>query len=185
MFHLIRASLVSAVLVYFIGLVSGATAADPHPPAAAHPSVSSRSAVSAQPPTSAQPAPRTQAPTSLPSPVPQRSKAVSRPGATLPFTATAYCQHGVTRSGVGARSGILAADPSELPVGSVVHVESSVPKYDGIYTVLDTGSKVRGRKVDLFMRNCAEAQHFGRQHARVTVLRKGWSPKATAPKIAQ
>ena len=45
-----------------------------------------------------------------------------RPGATLPFTATAYCQSGVTRSGVDTHSGIVAADPAELPVGSVVQV---------------------------------------------------------------
>lgn len=111
-----------------------------------------------------------------------RHKPVSRPGATLSFTATAYCQPGVTRSGVDTHAGIAAADPAELPVGSVVHIETDVQKYDGVYTVLDTGAKVQGHKVDLFMHNCKEAQHFGRQSARVTVLRRGWSPKASAPK---
>jgi 3D (Asp-Asp-Asp) domain-containing protein len=98
------------------------------------------------------------------------------------YTATAYCQHGVTQSGVGTRAGIAAGDPVQLPVGSVVHVETAVRKYNGIYTVLDTGSKVLGHKVDLFMHDCTEAQQFGKQRARVTVLRKGWNPKASVPK---
>ena len=105
----------------------------------------------------------------------------SRPGATLPFTATAYCQSGVTRSGVDTHTGIVAADPGHLPVGSVVRVETRMLKYNGIYTVLDTGTKVHGRQLDVFMRDCHEARHFGKQDVRVTVLRKGWSPKASAP----
>lgn len=113
---------------------------------------------------------------------PQRRHADPRPGATLPFTATAYCQSGITRSGVDTHSGIAAADPSELPVGSVVHIETRDDQYDGIYTVLDTGSKVQGRRVDLYMHDCDEALQFGRQPARVTVLRKGWSPQASAPR---
>jgi 3D (Asp-Asp-Asp) domain-containing protein len=112
---------------------------------------------------------------------PRRRHFDTRPGATVPFTATAYCQSGVTRSGASTHSGIAAADPSELPVGSVVHIQTRKDEYDGIYTVLDTGTKVQGRKVDLFMHDCGEAQQFGRQPARVTVLRRGWSPKATAP----
>ncbi len=103
------------------------------------------------------------------------------PGVTATFTVTAYCQHGKTRSGVGTRSGIAAADPQQLPVGSVVRIETISRKYSGIYTVLDTGGKVQGRKIDLFMRNCREAQQFGRQPAQLTVLRRGWSPKASAP----
>ncbi len=104
------------------------------------------------------------------------------PGATVPFTATAYCQSGITQSGVDTHTGIAAADPAQLPVGSVVHVETDIQKYNGIYTVLDTGTKVQGQKLDLFMHDCNEAQHFGKQTVRVTVLRKGWSPKASAPK---
>ncbi len=104
----------------------------------------------------------------------------SRPGATLPFTATAYCQSGVTRSGVDTHTGIVAADPAELPVGSVVQLDTQMLKYNGIYTVLDTGTKVLGHRLDVYMHDCHEALHFGRQEVRVTVLRKGWSPKDSA-----
>lgn len=95
------------------------------------------------------------------------------------FTATAYCQSGITRSGVNTRSGIAAGDPEVLPVGSVVQVETPLREHRGIYTVLDTGGKVLGRKLDLFIRDCDQAQQFGRRSVRVTVLRKGWSPKGT------
>ncbi len=100
-----------------------------------------------------------------------------RAPAAIPYTATAYCQRGTTRSGVDTRAGIAAADPSVLPVGSVVHIESPLKKYTGVYTVLDTGSKVLGRQVDLFMRDCHEAQQFGRRSIRVEVIRKGWNPR--------
>jgi 3D (Asp-Asp-Asp) domain-containing protein len=97
------------------------------------------------------------------------------------FNATAYCQHGKTRSGVGTRRGIAAADPRLLPVGSVVRLDSSDTRYDGIYTVMDTGSKVQGRHIDIFLRDCQEATEFGRQSVTVQVLRLGWNPKASAP----
>src|SRR5690554_3702513 len=63
----------------------------------------------------------------------------AEPGARLSVSATAYCKGSVTKSGAPVQSGIAAADPSILPVGSVVHVNSPDPRYDGIYTILDTG----------------------------------------------
>lgn len=102
------------------------------------------------------------------------------PGARLRFSATAYCKGEVTASGTAARSGIAAADPSLLPVGSVVKVESLGPRYDGVYTVMDTGPAVQGRELDLYMWSCHEALAFGRRTAKLTVLRLGWNPRATS-----
>src|SRR3954463_13482512 len=42
------------------------------------------------------------------------------PGARAAFSATAYCKGLVTTSGVAAQKGVMAADPTLLPVGSVV-----------------------------------------------------------------
>jgi 3D (Asp-Asp-Asp) domain-containing protein len=103
------------------------------------------------------------------------------PGARIAFGATAYCKGLVTTSGVAAQTGIAAADPELLPVGSVIDVDSLEPKYNGIYTVLDTGPSVQGRHVDLYMWSCNEAQAFGRQSIHLTVLRLGWNPRATTP----
>jgi len=107
--------------------------------------------------------------------------ALPSPGARLTFTATAYCKGFVTSSGVAAQSGIAAADPELLPVGSVVEIGSLSPRHNGIYTVLDTGPSVQGRVVDLYMWNCNEALAFGRRAVRLTVLRLGWNPRATTP----
>jgi len=109
------------------------------------------------------------------------TSALPFPGARLAFSATAYCKGIVTASGVPVQSGVAAADPELLPVGSVIEVDSLPQKYNGIYTVMDTGPAVQGRQLDIYMWSCNEAQQFGRQAARITVLRLGWNPRATAP----
>lgn len=101
------------------------------------------------------------------------------PGARVAFTATAYCKGLVTSAGVAPVSGVTAADPSLLPLGSVVQLDFREDKYDGIYTVLDTGPEIQGREIDLYMWSCNEALRFGRRPVRMTVLRLGWNPRAT------
>src|SRR5215510_1883968 len=103
------------------------------------------------------------------------------PGARLAFSATAYCKGITTASGATVQTGVVASDPTLLPVGSVVQIESLPTRYNGIYTVLDTGPAVQGRLVDLYMWSCYEALAFGRKPIHLTVLRLGWSPRATAP----
>jgi 3D (Asp-Asp-Asp) domain-containing protein len=103
------------------------------------------------------------------------------PGARLAFSATAYCKGITTASGVPAQTGILAADPQLLPVGTVVDVDGLPIKYNGIYSVLDTGPAVQGREVDVYMWSCNEALTFGRRPVHLTILRLGWNPKATTP----
>lgn len=102
-------------------------------------------------------------------------------GARLQFSATAYCKGETTASGVGVRTGIAAADPAILPVGSVVRLETPNPRYSGVWTVMDTGPAVRGRSVDLYLWSCKEALQFGRRKVRLTVLRLGWSPENSIP----
>ena len=73
------------------------------------------------------------------------------PGAQLVFSATAYCKGTTTAAGVRARAGIVAADPDIFPLGSVIRVDSLDGRYEGIYTVLDTGPMVQGRDLDVYM----------------------------------
>jgi 3D (Asp-Asp-Asp) domain-containing protein len=94
--------------------------------------------------------------------------AAPRPPA-IPFVATAYCRGTITATGVSVRRGFVAADPAVLPLGSVIRVQQS-GRYDGVYTVMDTGSKVRGHHVDLFMESCAAARQFGRRTVRVSIV---------------
>jgi 3D (Asp-Asp-Asp) domain-containing protein len=102
-------------------------------------------------------------------------------GARLQFTATAYCKGETTASGVGVRTGVAAADPALLPVGTVVRVDMPNPRYTGIWTVMDTGPSVQGRTVDLYLWSCKEALEFGRRPVRITVLRLGWNPQNSIP----
>ena len=104
-------------------------------------------------------------------------------GSLLPFNATAYCKGQTTASGVNVRTGIAAADAGLLPVGSVLNVATGDSRYNGVYTVMDTGPKVQGRLLDLYMWSCHEALRFGRRQVQVTVLRLGWDPKASSPSL--
>jgi 3D (Asp-Asp-Asp) domain-containing protein len=113
----------------------------------------------------------------------REDRATPTPGARLRFAATAYCKGTTTASGVGVRSGIAAADPALLPVGSVIQVDSLPERYNGVYTIMDTGPKVQGRHIDVYMWSCYEALEFGRRPVRLTVLRLGWNPRASAPGV--
>ena len=90
------------------------------------------------------------------------------------FEATAYCDFGITYSGVLVHRGIVAADPKVLPIGSVIEV--SAGDYSGIYTVMDTGGVVKGEIIDIYMPDYEEAIQFGRQSVGVRVIRLGWQP---------
>jgi hypothetical protein len=48
---------------------------------------------------------------------------------------------------------------------------------------MDTGPKVQGRLLDLYMWSCHEALAFGRQQIELTVLRLGWNPSASTPSL--
>jgi 3D (Asp-Asp-Asp) domain-containing protein len=102
-------------------------------------------------------------------------------GARLSFSATAYCKGETTASGVSVRTGIAAADPTLLPVGTVVRLDMPDSRYDGIWTIMDTGPAVQGRLVDLYLWSCHEALRFGRRPIQLTVLRLGWNPQNSEP----
>jgi 3D (Asp-Asp-Asp) domain-containing protein len=102
---------------------------------------------------------------------------IPQPGSRLRFTATAYCKGETTASGVSVRTGIAAADPALLPVGTVVRIDTPDEKLDGIWTIMDTGPAVQGRTVDLYLWSCHEALRFGRRPIQLEVLRLGWNPQ--------
>jgi 3D (Asp-Asp-Asp) domain-containing protein len=85
------------------------------------------------------------------------------------FEATAYSIEGKTATGGRAHEGICAADPHVLPLGSHIRVHEAGP-YSGDYVVADTGRTVKGRKIDIFLADDAEAKRFGRKKVRVEIL---------------
>jgi 3D (Asp-Asp-Asp) domain-containing protein len=96
----------------------------------------------------------------------------ARPTPTKSFTATAYCQGTMTATGTRVRRGIVAADPTVLPLGSIIQVSGLAGGFNGVYTVADKGPKVRGNTIDIYMSDCRQAVRFGRQRARVSVLQR-------------
>ena len=87
------------------------------------------------------------------------------------YTATAYSLRGRTASGRPVSRGLIAADPSFLPLGTRVRVEAG--SFSGEYVVGDTGGSVRGRRIDIWTPTSREALQFGRRAVKLTVLSFG------------
>jgi 3D (Asp-Asp-Asp) domain-containing protein len=81
-----------------------------------------------------------------------------------------------TSSGTVAHHGIVAADPHVLPPGSRIRVMNA-GEYSGVYTVTDTGSKICGRHIDVFIPSKAEARQFGVKIVLVQLLETGRGKK--------
>ena len=88
-----------------------------------------------------------------------------------PYIATAYSLRGRTASGRMVSRGLIAADPSVLPLGSRVRIDH--PGYSGEYLVADTGGAIRGRRIDIWTPSTGEAMRFGRRKVKLTVLSYG------------
>ncbi len=99
------------------------------------------------------------------------SQAVHLAGTALHMIATAYTAgcygcSGITALGLHAGHGIVAVDPSVIPLGTRLYV----PGY-GKAVAGDTGGAIRGRRIDLGFNSLADALRFGRREITVYVLR--------------
>jgi 3D (Asp-Asp-Asp) domain-containing protein len=105
---------------------------------------------------------------------PQTPPTPASPAVVSPMTfmATAYCKGTATSVGTPVAEGIVAADPKLLPIGTVIRVTGLSKSYRGDYTVMDTGPRIRGRRLDVYIADCAQAVRFGRRSVGVTVLRQ-------------
>jgi len=83
-------------------------------------------------------------------------------GEPVPVLVTAYCLSGTTRRGRYVRAGIVAADPKLFPLSRYIELYAGT-KYLGRFLVDDTGGRIRGAHIDVWMRTCREAIIFGRQ----------------------
>jgi 3D (Asp-Asp-Asp) domain-containing protein len=92
------------------------------------------------------------------------------------YVATAYSLRGRTASGRPVAKGLIAADPRHLPLGSRVRLEAGA--YSGEYLVADTGTLVRGRRIDIWTPSSREAMRFGRRTVKLTVLSLGGRKRA-------
>lgn len=81
------------------------------------------------------------------------------------YTAGCYGCSGVTASGHRAGHGIVAVDPSVIPLGSHLYIPGYGPAVAG-----DTGGDIHGNRVDLGFNSYADAMQFGRRSVIVYVL---------------
>ena len=81
--------------------------------------------------------------------------------------------YGITKSGLPAGKGVVAVDPSVIPLGTKMYIEildDSIEDY-GICVAGDTGGKIKGKKVDLFFdASKEELLQFGVRKAKVYIL---------------
>lgn len=67
---------------------------------------------------------------------------------------------GITRTGTKARAGrTIAVDPSVIPLGSKIYI----PELGLVFTAEDTGGKIKGNRIDIYMETHEEATEFGIQ----------------------
>jgi uncharacterized protein YabE (DUF348 family) len=87
---------------------------------------------------------------------------------------TAYTAHcsgcsGTTATGVNLRANpgakVIAVDPSVIPLGTKVHVEGY-----GYAVAADTGSAIKGNKIDVFISSKSAAYQWGSRQVKITVL---------------
>ncbi|USK68618.1 LysM peptidoglycan-binding and 3D domain-containing protein [Peribacillus asahii] len=118
----------------------------------------------------------------VPANIEEQEKTVSKSETTnqsdiekeITVRATAYtadCQGciGTTATGVDLKSNpdakVVAVDPSVIPLGSKVYVEGY-----GYATAEDTGSAIKGNRVDVFIPNEQDALNWGVKTVKVQVL---------------
>lgn len=96
----------------------------------------------------------------------------SRGGDNLRFSqvfdmlSTAYTYTGNnTATGVPPRVGIVAVDPSVIPIGSQLYVEGY-----GYCQALDTGGIIKGNKIDVFVESESQALSWGKRKVKVYIL---------------
>ncbi|MFD2613873.1 3D domain-containing protein [Paenibacillus gansuensis] len=75
--------------------------------------------------------------------------------------------YGITSSGAKVKEGrTIAVDPKIIPIGSTVYIEGI-----GIRRAEDTGSAIKGARIDVFMKDLKKARKFGvKKDVKVYVL---------------
>jgi 3D (Asp-Asp-Asp) domain-containing protein len=101
-----------------------------------------------------------------------------------PYIATAYAQSGVTASGEYTHRHVVAADPALLPLGTRIKV-TRAGRYSGEYVVADTGSKIEGRRLDIYLPSEAACRKFGKRRVKVKVIQLGDGTQATTKQADQ
>jgi 3D (Asp-Asp-Asp) domain-containing protein len=85
----------------------------------------------------------------------------------ISVTATAYTGGGTTSTGTKARWGVIAVDPSVIPYGTRVYI----PKLKQTFIAQDTGSAIKGNKIDIYMDSKSQAINWGSKNITLYILK--------------
>jgi 3D (Asp-Asp-Asp) domain-containing protein len=96
--------------------------------------------------------------------VPAAAIPISEGAHTLTVTATGYSLPGRTSTGLPVGLGVVAVDPSVIPLGT----RMTIPGY-GEGVAADTGSGVQGYTIDLWFPTLADALAWGRRTVTITL----------------
>jgi 3D (Asp-Asp-Asp) domain-containing protein/peptidoglycan hydrolase CwlO-like protein len=88
---------------------------------------------------------------------PEAAPPPPRPGGAMTVYATGYCLKGTTATGLPVGPGIVATDPSVIPLGT----RMTIPGY-GEGVAADTGGGIQGRRIDVWIKSCSAAATFDR-----------------------
>lgn len=99
-----------------------------------------------------------------PTPTFAASPAPAGGGRTLTVTATGYALSGQTATGLGVGWGVVAVDPSVIPLGT--HL--TIPGY-GEAVAADTGGAIVGATIDLWFPSVEQANAWGRRTVTVVL----------------
>ena len=83
---------------------------------------------------------------------------------TLTVSATGYALKGRTATGIPTAPGVVAVDPSVIPLGTRL----TIPGY-GVGIAADTGGAVQGAVIDLWFPTTAQALAWGRRTVTITI----------------
>jgi len=97
-----------------------------------------------------------------PSPAPASSQTTG--GRTLVVSSTGYSLPGHTATGLPVGFGIVAVDPTVIPLGT----RMTIPGY-GEGVAADVGSSIRGATIDLWFPTIAQAYAWGRRTVTITL----------------
>jgi 3D (Asp-Asp-Asp) domain-containing protein len=85
-------------------------------------------------------------------------------GTRLTVVATAYSTHGGTASGLPTAPGVVAVDPTVIPLGT----RMDIPGY-GPGIAADTGSAIKGLRIDLWFPTLNQALSWGKRTVTITL----------------
>jgi 3D (Asp-Asp-Asp) domain-containing protein/peptidoglycan hydrolase CwlO-like protein len=85
-------------------------------------------------------------------------------GSKVTVSSTGYCLRGTTATGIPVGWGVIAVDPSFIPLGTRMFV----PGY-GEGVAADTGSAVKGAVIDVWFPTCAQALQWGWRTVTITL----------------